>query len=158
MNQLFVRVVLLCSVVVCSLYFISTSKWNKKIRIIPFPPNRSAATTKSRGVVDGTPLDGDNYDVLVNGYGSAKNLPSLTDIETQLNECTQQTGLLDFEINVLQTQLAEKKQQTFVSCQHRLKNRLAFYKRLYKGINNAEMSDREVLELERKIGLENRIE
>jgi hypothetical protein len=157
MNQLFVRVVLLCSVVACSLYFISTSKWNKKIRILPLPLNRTAATTKSDGVLDVTPVNG-VYDVLVNGYGSAKNLPSLTDIETQLNECNQQTGLLDLEINTLQTQLAEKKQQTFISCQHRLKNRLTFYKKLYKGINNAEMSDREVLELERKIGLENRIE
>jgi hypothetical protein len=162
MNQLFVRVVLLCSVVVCVWYFINASKWSETTVIIPLNPNRNSpyvfgddngdVNTNRAGTRGVTPLN--RYDVLLNKYGSTKNLTNLADVEIQLNMCNQQTGLLEVEINTLQTQLAEKKQQTFNTCQQRLKNRIAFYKRLYKGINNVEMSDRELVELENKIGIE----
>lgn len=142
MNQLFVRVVLLCFVVVCSLYVIKHGQWNKNIVIKSLTPDRNPSFNR--------------YDVLL--YGSTRNLNSLSDIEMQLATCNQQTGLLDVEINNLQNQISEKKQQNLISCQNKLKQRFGIYKRLYKSINSSDISNRELLELENKIGLENKLE
>jgi hypothetical protein len=154
MNQLFVRVVLICSVVICIWYFIIISKWSKKIILVPaktVPPKVAGILVPS----ETTPPDEARRLVV---YGSTKNLNNLTDIETQLYVCNQQTGLIEVEINNLQTLLTEKKQQSFSSCQQKLKNRLSFYKKLYKSIYNVDMSNKELTELENKIGIETKIE
>jgi|LauGreDrversion4_2_1035121.scaffolds.fasta_scaffold00715_24 peptidoglycan hydrolase CwlO-like protein len=142
MNQLFVRVVLLCAVVVCILYFIKNEDFAKKIKIKPLAPDRNSSSSYNR------------YDVLL---GSSRNLSNLAELEMKLATCHQQTGLIETEINTLQNQITEKKQQSFISCQAKLKQKLDAYKRLYKSIHNVDIPNKELLELENKIGIDNKI-
>lgn len=142
MNQLFVRVVLLCAVVVCILYFIKNKNLAKKIKIKPLSPDRNSSESYNR------------YDVLL---GSSRNVSNLAEIEMKLATCQQQTGLIETEINSLQNQITEKKQQSFLSCQAKIKQKIDNYKRLYKSLHNVDIPNKELLELENKIGLDNKI-
>lgn len=134
MNQLFVCVVLLCVVIVSSYQFIKVNKLDKKITIVPLPHSSELSDSMS------------------NMYRSTKSLNVLPNAEVQLNMCNQKTSLIDAEINILQNRITEKKQQTIVSCQNKLKAKIDTYKKLYKHLNNVDISADELTELENKLG------
>ena len=138
MNQLFVCVVLLCAVVIYIYSFTKSDKRDIKNIIVPLAPRRSLP----------------DYDVITNKYGSTRTLDGLTDVEMQLNTCNQQTGLLDVEIQKLQSRLIEKNKKSVLDCQSKLKSKFGIYRRLYKNINNADMSASEISELENIVGIE----
>lgn len=134
MNLLFVCVVLLCVVVVSSYQFIKINKLDKKITIVPLPRS------------------GELSDSMSHLYRSTKSLNVLPNPEVQLNMCNQKTSLIDEEISILQNRIVEKKQQTVIICQNKLKDKIDIYKKLYKKINNVDMSADELTELENKLG------
>jgi hypothetical protein len=138
MNQLFVCVVLLCAVVIYIYSFTKSDKRDIKNIIVPLAPHRSLP----------------DYDVITNKYGSTRALDGLTDVEMQLNTCNQQTGLIDVEIQKLQSRLIEKNKKSVLDCQSKLKSKFGIYRRLYKNINNADMSASEISELENRVGIE----
>jgi hypothetical protein len=142
MNQLFVCVVVLCAVLVSSYYFIKINKRDKKITIMPLKSSGNLTNSFN------------NYDSISNMYSSSKNLNVLTNTESQLHMCNQQTALIDAEINTLQSRLTEKKQQNAISCQNKLKIKLDIDKKLHRSLNGIDMSSDELAELENKIGFE----
>lgn len=170
MNQLFIRLVLLCAVVVCGTFVVNFKKSTKNNMMVPVKSLNSKVLHSTKTVVTQLPpklvppkvdkkIPLNKYnDVILDKYKSDRNLNSLTEIEMQLATCNQQSGLLDVELQNLQNTLAEKKQQNFINCQNKLKQKIGIYKKIYKTIHNVEMTNNEVLELESKIGIESKLE